>query len=159
MALDSYRSGDVAAAKSEIDYVAQLLTQKQSATLMNVLPQPFEGWSQEELENAAVGAAMFGGGLTASADYRRESENVEIQVMADSPMMAMVMGVFGNPALAGASGGKLKRIGGHQVIATPDGEIQSVVHHRFMIQISGSATMEDKEAYFEAIDFNALQSF
>jgi hypothetical protein len=98
-----------------------------------------------------------------SFDYpvtlREGRGELKVNIMADSPMMAMVMGVFGNPALAGASGGKLKRIGGHQVIATPDGEIQSVVHHRFMIQISGSATMEDKEAYFEAIDFNALQSF
>lgn len=156
LALEAYQNGDIADAKSEIDYVAQLLSQKQSAALMTILPPPFEGWSQEELENAAVGAAMFGGGMTASADYRRDNENVEIQVMADSPMLAAMMGMFGNPALAGATGGKMKRIGGQKVIATQDGEIQAVISNRFMVQISGSASMEDKEAYFTAIDFDAL---
>ena len=160
MALEVYQSGDVAGAKSELDYVSQLLGQKQAEALTTILPAPFDGWSQEATSNeAAAGMAMFGGGLSAGADYRRDNENVEIQVMADSPMIAAMMGMFANPAIAGASGGKLKRLSGQKVIETQDGEIQAMVHNRFMVQISGSASIEDKEAYFNAIDFDALQSF
>lgn len=159
-ALEAYQAGDVSIAKSELDYAAQLLSQKQAESLMTVLPAPFDGWSQEaKAGEAAAGMAMFGGGLSAGADYRRAGDNVEIQVLGDSPMMATMMMMFTNPAMAGAAGGKLKRLAGHKVIETQDGEIQAMVHNRFMVQISGSASIEDKEAYFSAIDFDALSTF
>ncbi|MEZ5932969.1 MAG: hypothetical protein R3F54_13625 [Alphaproteobacteria bacterium] len=159
-ALEAYQSGDIAAAKGEIDYVAQLLSQKQAASLGTILPAPFDGWTQEMTgSEAAAGMAMFGGGLSAGADYRRDNDNVEIQVMADSPLIATMMALFNNPSMAGATGGKMKRVGGQKVIQTPDGELQAVVYNRFMIHVTGSAPAEDKEAYFQAIDFNALQSF
>ena len=159
-ALEAYQAGDVAIAKSEIDYVAQLLSQKQAESLMTVLPAPFDGWSQEaKAGEAAAGMAMFGGGLSAGADYHRGGDNVEIQLLADSPMMAAMMTMFANPAMAGAAGGKLKRLAGQKVIETQDGEIQAMVHNRFLVQITGSASIEDKEAYFSAIDFDALSAF
>lgn len=158
LALETYQAGDVASAKSELDYAAQLLTQKQSEALISFLPVPFDGWTQEDVENASVGAAMFGGGLTAGADYVRDGENVEIQLMADSPLMATMMSMFANPAMIGATG-KLKRVNGQKLIETRDGELQALIHNRFMVQISGSASIEDKEAYFAAIDFPALKSF
>lgn len=157
-ALEAYRSGDMMAAKSEVDYAAQLLSQMRSEALMDILPAPFAGWSQEEAENAAFGAAMFGGGLTASADYRKDDRNVEIQVMADSPLLAAMASMFTNPAMIGGNG-KLKRLDGHKVIETKGGELQAMVANRFMVQIGGSAPIEDKEAYFSAIDFDALSSF
>ena len=159
-ALESYQTGDLAAAKSEIDYVNQLLAQKQSASFSMILPAPFDGWTQETKGNeAAAGMAMFGGGISAGADYVRGGDNVEIQLMADSPMIAAMMAVFSNPAMAGATGGQVKRVGGQKVIQMADGELQAVIHNRFMIQVTGSAPAADKEAYFEAIDFKALQSF
>jgi len=159
-ALEAYRAGDVATAKGELDYVSQLLSQQQSASLGGILPAAFDGWTQEASDNdAAAGMAMFGGGLTAGADYRKDGDNVEIQVIADSPLMATMMAVFNNPAMAGATGGQMKRVGGQKVIQTQDGELQAVVHNRFMISVSGSASSTDKEAYFEAINFDALQSF
>ena len=159
-ALEAYQAGDIAAAKGELDYVSQLLAQKQAASLGNILPAPFDGWSQEMTGNeAAAGMAMFGGGLGTGAEYRKDGSSVEIQVMADSPLMATMMALFNNPAMAGATGGQLKRVGGQKVIQTPDGELQAVVHNRFMISVTGSAEAADKEAYFQAIDFDALESF
>ena len=160
MALEAYQSGDIATAKGELDYVSQLLSQKQSASLGNILPAPFDGWTQEMTGgDAAAGMAMFGGGLSAGADYQRDGDNVEIQVMADSPLIATMMALFNNPSMAGATGGKMKRVGGQKVIQTQDGELQAIVHNRFMINVTGSAAADDKEAYFEAINFDALQSF
>ena len=159
-ALESYQAGDVTAAKSEIDYVNQLLAQKQSASFGTILPAPFDGWTQETKGNeAAAGMAMFGGGISAGADYVRGRDNVEIQLMADSPMIATMMAVFSNPAMAGATGGQLRRVGGQKAILTAEGDLQAIIHNRFMIQVTGSASAADKEAYFEAIDFKALQSF
>ena len=159
-ALEAYQAGDIATAKGELDYVSQLLAQKQSASLGSILPEPFDGWSQEMTGNENMaGMAMFGGGLGAGAEYRKDGDSVEIQVMADSPLMATMMALFNNPAMAGATGGQLKRVGGQKVIQTQDGELQAVVHNRFMISVTGSAAADQKEAYFQAIDFDALQSF
>ena len=119
-ALEAYRAGDVATAKGELDYVSQLLAQQQAASLGNILPAPFDGWTQEMTVNeAAAGMAMFGGGLSAGADYRKDGDNVEIQVMADSPMITAMMAMFTNPAFAASSGGQLKRVGGQKVISDP----------------------------------------
>ncbi|MEM8948056.1 MAG: hypothetical protein AAGA21_20675 [Pseudomonadota bacterium] len=159
-ALEAYQAGDIATAKGELDYVSQLLAQKQAASLGDILPAPFDGWTQEMTGNENMaGMAMFGGGLGAGAEYRKDGDSVEIQVMADSPLMATMMALFNNPAMAGATGGQLKRVGGQKVIQTQDGELQAVVHNRFMISVTGSAAADQKEAYFQAIDFDALQSF
>lgn len=158
LALQAYRSGDIAAAKEEVDFVAQLLAQQQASALSKLLPAPFDGWSREESDNAGYGAGMFGGGLTAGATYERDDDTVELQLMGDSPMMTGMMAMFSSPAIA-SSMGTLKRINGHKTIVTHDGELQSVIANRFLVQVSGSASVEDKEAYFTAIDFDALEAF
>ena len=159
LALEAYQAGDVVEAKSEIDYAAQLLAQKRVESLSELLPAAFDGWSREEVDDFAAGAAMFGGGLMAGAAYEKDRMTVELQVIADSPAMAAMGAMFTDPAMAGTMGGKLKRVGGHKVIQMSDGEFQALIANRFLIQISGSAPAEDKEAYFTAIDFAALEAF
>lgn len=159
-ALQAYQSGDIAAAKGEIDYAAQLLSQNQAASLGTVLPAPFDGWTQESAasEGAAV-MGMFGGGLSAGSAYVRDGQKVEIQVMGDNPMISAMMAMFNNPSMAAASGAKMQRVGSHRVVVTEGEELQMVVDNRFMIIVSGSAPFAEKEAYFQAIDFEALQNF
>ena len=53
--------------------------------------------------------------------------------------------------------GKVKRINRQKVVITNDNEIQTLIDGRIMIQISGNADLEAKEAYFKAIDLKALK--
>lgn len=158
LALEAYQKGDVVVAKEETDYAAQLLAQQQASALSNVLPAPFDGWSREDSEDVAMGAGMFGGGLMAGATYERDNDTVDMQIIADSPMMTAMASVFANPGMAGSMG-KLRRIQGHKALETRDGELQALIHNRFLVQISGSASSADKEAYFTAIDFEAMAGF
>ncbi|MGH1480811.1 MAG: hypothetical protein ACRBM6_19115 [Geminicoccales bacterium] len=159
LALEAYQQGDVLGAKEEIDFVALLLAQQQAGALSEVLPSAFDGWSREESDdNMSLAAGMFGGGLFAGATYERGGETVELNVVADSPALTAMASLFTSSAVAGSMG-KLKRINGHKAIAKPDGELQAMIANRFLVQVSGTASVEDKEAYFAAIDFDTLEAF
>ena len=49
-ALDAYRAGDFKAAKEEIDFASQILSQMRAAQLEDFLPEPLDGWERRETE-------------------------------------------------------------------------------------------------------------
>ena len=154
-ALDAYRAGDIKAAKEEIDFASQLLGQLQAEGLSGYLPQALEGWERELGETQSM--AAFGGGQMASATYTSGDATVEIQLMAGNQMVTAMGAMFSNPAMMGAMG-KVKRLNRQKVVITPDGEVNTLIN-QVMVQISGSAEIADKEAYFEAMDVKALGAF
>ena len=156
--LEAYRAGDMAGAKEELDYAATLLGQKKAAGLTAFLPPALDGWTRSDGDASAAGAALFGGGLNASADYTRGADMVEIQIMADSPMVAGMGAMLGNPAMM-ATQGEVRRVGRQRYVVTADGGVMALVGGRALVQLSGSAAREDKIAYFEAIDFSGLEAF
>jgi hypothetical protein len=160
-ALEAWRAGDVAGAKMEIDYAAQLVAQAKAATLAAFLPEAMEGWTREENDDqsGAAAMAMFGGGLTASATYVGPNRaTVEIQMVADNQMVAGMGAMLSNPAMMGQMG-KVKRIGRQMVLVNQQDEIQAMVANRVLVTVGGSAPLEQKEAYFAAIDAEALGRF
>jgi hypothetical protein len=157
-ALDAYRAGNIAEAQEEADYAATLLGQQKAAGLSAFLPAPMDGWTREDGDSSAAMAALFGGGMTASASYARGSDNVEIQVMADSPMITAMAGMMGSPAMM-AQMGEVRRTGGHRYVVTHDGDVQTLLNGRVLVQVSGSAPRDALVAYFEAIDLDGLAAF
>lgn len=154
-ALEAYRAGDIKAAKEEIDFASQLLGQLQAEGLSDFLPQALDGWERELEDTQSV--AAFGGGQIASAIYRKDGKSVEIQLMAGNQMVTAMASMFSNPALMGSMG-KVKRINRQKVVVTPQGEVNTMVN-QVMVQISGSAELEDKEAYFAEMDIKGLKAF
>lgn len=158
-ALEAYQAGDITAAKEEIDFAAQLLNQIKTASLSAFLPEAMEGWERMDGDSSeAATMAAFGGGQMASATYTKDDARIDIQIMANNQMVTALGAMFSNPALMGAAG-KVKRIARQKVVVTPDGELQAMVDKRIMVQLSGPGPVEDKEAYFEMIDFKALKDF
>jgi len=110
------------------------------------------------LSPEAFTTSITSGGLSASAAYERGQDRVEIQFMADNQMVTAMGAMFGNATLLGTMG-QVKRINRQMVVVTKQGEVQALVDNRILIQISGSAPVEDKEAYFGAIDLKGLTAF
>lgn len=158
MALEAYQAGDLAAAKEEIDFAAQLITQMKAEGLSAFLPDPLPGWEREEGSGDTSAMMGFGGGMMSSARYTRGGDDVSIEMMADNQMVTAMATMFGNAALMGSLG-KVKRIGRQKVVITNDGELQALVDNRIFIQVTGRAPVEDKEAYFGAIDLKGLKDF
>lgn len=157
-ALEAYRAGDVETAKEELDFAKTLLDQAKAKSLSAFLPPALDGWTKSEGEAQAVGAVFLGGGLTASATYEKAGASVEIQIMADNPMVATMGAMLATPSMM-AMQGEVRRIGRMRYVVTHGGEVMALVDDRILVQVSGSAPTDDKVAFFEAIDFDALEKF
>ena len=100
--------------------------------------------------------SFLGGGSQASRHYTNgQNQSVEIQVIADSPIIGQLGMILTNPALAGAMG-KLIRIGSQRAIQTTSNEIQMLVANRTLVTINGDAPIEAKLAYAQAVDVAKL---
>jgi hypothetical protein len=161
-AVKQYKAGDFAGAASNLDYASQLVRQKKSEHMKDLLPEPLAGWQAQPASAQTLGTAVFGGGVTVSRDYSRGESRVSIEIVSDSPVLQSVLMMINNPMFAGASGGTLKMIKGQRGIVKYDakglnGEINIVVANRFMVTVKGEKLEEQTLLdYAQAIDFVTL---
>lgn len=158
-AQQAYEEGDLAYAKESLDFASQLISQQKAGALVSYLPEPLDGWTAQEAQSESIGAAMFGGGTTASRLYQKDGASVNITYTADSPMIAQMAAMITNPALVGANGGKLMRFGRQKAMIDDSGTVQFMVDNRVMVQVEGDASEEDKVAYAKAIDLKKLKDY
>jgi len=158
-----YEAGDYTGAASNLDYAAQLVRQQKSERMKALLPEPLSGWEGKEANAQALGAAILGGGVTVSRDYKRGASSLSVEIVSDSPVLQSVLMMVNNPMFAGAGGGKLETLKGQRAILKFDsgkksGELYVVVDGRFVITIKGrQVAREDLIAYGEAINYAFLE--
>ncbi|WGI22739.1 hypothetical protein [Amylibacter sp. IMCC11727] len=160
-AIAAYEEGEIQETMEIVEYTRTLLSQKRSGTLEEVLPDALAGWTREDSDGSdnAAAMAMMGGGTLVQARYRKEDgTKLDLQIMAESPMIAMMAAQLGNPAVL-AQMGKVKRIKRQKVLLNKDGGLQAMVDNRFFVQMEGNATHEDMLAYFEAMDIKGMKEF
>lgn len=156
--MEFYKNGEFAEATSSLNYAVQLIQQKKGEALTGLLPEPLAGWTAEQAQSQAAGAAMFGGGVTAEREYSKGDSHIAIKIVTDSPLLQSVMMMFSNPMFATADGGKLERIGRQKAIvkytpADKSGDLQMVVDNRFLVSVEGNDVSRDELlAYAKAID-------
>jgi hypothetical protein len=161
-ALKQYSNGEFADAVQSLDYAAQLIRQKKGGQLEAFLPKPLSGWKAEDAKSQAMGAAMFGGGVTAERSYVNGDSRVSVKIITDSPMMQGMMMMFSNPMMATSDGGKLEKINGERAIVkysneNKDGNINIVIAGRFLITVEGNDVgRQDLIAFAQGIDFKKL---
>jgi hypothetical protein len=161
-ALEAYNAGKFGDAVGSLNYAAQLIGQKKGGQLVDLLPEPLDGWTAEEAESQAMGAAMFGGGVSAGRRYVKENASVEVQIVTDSPLMQGMMVMFTNPAFAASDGGKLEKIKGQKAIvkyseADRQGSINIMVANRFLVIFEGAdVTRDELTAYAQVFDYGKL---
>jgi len=157
-ALEAYRAGDIALAREEVDFAATLIGQMKAEGLGGFLPEAMAGWTREEGDTSAQALGAFGGGIVANATYRGPGGDFELTLMAENQMVAAMGAMLSNTALMGSMG-TVKRAGRQRYVVTREGDIQALINNRVMIQITGSAPVEAKEAHFLLIDLAGLADF
>lgn len=163
-ALQYYKDGEYKDAVDSLNYASQLIQQKRGSGLEAFLPEPLSGWTEQETSSQAMGAGMFGGGITAERQYSKDSSSITVQIITDSPVMQSMTMMFSNPMFATSDGGKFEKINRQKAIVKFDpkrkqGDINIVVANQFLISIEGQrVTEEDLKAYAKAIDYKKLQS-
>jgi hypothetical protein len=99
-ALKAYQKHDTQTAIAALDAASSLLRQARAEGLKKLLSAVPSGWTADDAESSAIGAAMLGGGTTASRIYHNGSQRVEVQIMADSPMLQGMAALLNSPLAA-----------------------------------------------------------
>ena len=161
-ALQSYKDGKFSDAMGSLNYASQLIGQKKGGELQTFLPEPLGGWQADEATSQAMGAAMFGGGVSAERRYNKNSSSVTVQIVTDSPLLQGMMMMLANPAMAGADGGRMDKIAGEKAIVhynpqDKNGKIMLIIANRFLITVEGDeVSLGDLKAYAGKIDYKKL---
>lgn len=162
-AVKAYKDGDYAMAASSLESAAQLIRQKRAESFTQFLPAAPSGWTAEEAETSAAGAAMFGGGITAERSYAKGEASVTVKFVTDSPMMSAMMMMMNNPMLlSSGDNGKLERIKGQKALVKHDtgdksGEITIAVAGTLLVTVNGDGvTAAELKAFAEGIDYAKL---
>lgn len=164
-----YKEGKFSRAASELEFAVQQIREKQADQLKEAFPKPLAGWKANDPEGAAAGAAMFGGGITASRRYHKgegeaEAPEVQVEFISDSPILQSMIMFFSNPALLGSQGGKVTKVKNYKAILKKEGsdgriELNLVVANKILVKLNGQtgATEADILAYGNAIDYPLLE--
>jgi hypothetical protein len=158
-ALQAYQNHDTQTAITALDAASNLLRQSRADGLKRLLPQPPPGWTADAAESTAVSVAMLGGGITASRAYHNGVQRVEVQIVADSPMLQSLAQLISSPL--GAIGGmKTVVIGGRRMSYTEnDRTYMALVADKMIVKIQGNADTPDPtlRSFIAAIDFAAIE--
>jgi hypothetical protein len=162
LGLEAYRSKDYRLAIDELNYAVAQLQEKLNAENANLLPEPLEGWTASEVENASAAMAMMGGGTNMSRRYQRGAETIEITLMSGSPMVAGMLGMVNNPMMLSSSPDikpyRYKRIKGMKKTTGDDIEVTLSVLGQIMYQVvARDSSDESIERYLDATDFSNIQ--
>ncbi len=127
-----YQAGDYSGSASNLDYASQLIRQKKSEKMKDLLPEPLPGWDGKEASAQALGAAVLGGGVTVSRDYTRGASSISVEIVSDSPVLQSVLMMLNNPVFAGAGGGRLETVKGNRSVLKFDSgqEERRTLHRR-----------------------------
>jgi hypothetical protein len=139
--LKLYQDGEVSQAIEEVSFALAQMRQKKAELLAEVFPEAPQGWKAAEPESQAGGAALMGGGVSASRQYSQEGGKgkAEISVVTDSPLIQSVAMIFSNPMfLQSGQHGKLVRISGEKALLKSDqkrAELQSVINNQVLLKV------------------------
>ena len=90
------------------------------------------------------------------ASYTKGTDELTITLVANSPMVSGIGAMI--TGMGAMTGGKPIRVQRTE-FSMNEGELQGVVDGKVMISVGGNAGIEDKTAYLEAMDFDALADF
>ncbi len=160
-ALKAYKKNDLGMASTALNAALAFIRQARADGLAKLLPGAAPGWKIKEQDSSSGGAAMFGGGISASKRYVKGKMSVKISLMTDSPMLQAMSMMFTNPQMAGRDS-RLVVISGQKVIHNKKkNSYQLMVAGKVLVSVVGNNKTEEKSVkeYFQAINFDAIAKY
>jgi hypothetical protein len=162
----AYETGELRGAIQALNFATARIQEHINDQLLKLLPEPLAGWQADAAQSEAGGIAAMVAGNIMSRTYRREDgAEVELRLMADSPMMAMMAMMMQTPFLMQAS--KEMRVYTHRGYQgmiqheerSDAWEISLMVGNRVMVQAKGRRIADQNPVvdYLNAIDLTAVQ--
>ena len=161
--LEAYKAGNYSQAIQNLNFCVNLLNEKlRDQISKNVFPAPLAGWTAGDTEGGS--AAIMGGGVMASREYRKGDASVRIGLLVDSPIASGIAMVLNNPMFAASDPDtKVVKVKGEramQKFSDGSGELNILLDNRILIQIEGSSleSTAPMTAYAEALDFAKVRT-
>ncbi len=162
--LKAYQDKDYKMAVDELKFAMAQLEKLAQNDNQKLLPPALDGWTmQVDASTAQAAMSMMGGGTSIGANYTHGNETVHIQIIANSPMIAMVGMMINNPMMAAADENtnpyRYKRIKGIKQTEGTNTEITLLLVGQIMIKIDGENLKDTAvlEQYLDKMDMKALK--
>ena len=164
--LKAYEEKDYKGAIEELKFALAQIEELKSKENNKLLPKPLKGWTFKESKDkggAAVMAMFGGGGSSMKGDYEKDNEHVEIEIVANSPLIAMVNMAITNPAMISNDPSselyRYKRIKGIKKKEKDMIEITLVMVGQIMIKLTGKKLKDEKvlEGYLDSMDMKKIK--
>jgi hypothetical protein len=157
-AVMAYREGDLAKARRHTERALKMLEELKAGTINATLPEAPEDWRAGEIRKEQV-PAFLGGGRVLKRHYEEKDgdKRIELEVLFESGLSKLFVGMAGNDAVAEAQGFKLRRIGRAKALikATAKGlEIHIPVENTLLVKLTGKGGAGEKEVLDLARDID-----
>jgi hypothetical protein len=164
--LKAYEEKDYKAAIDELKFVTAQLQKLEAAENQKLLPPALEGWTLKKIDNSSnqMVMSMMGGGASMKASYRKKQERVDIEIVANSPILAMMRMMMNNPAMMAGKADtepyRYKRIKGMKKTGKTETEITLSIAGQIMLKITGKKLKDAAvlEQYLDAMDMKKLKA-
>jgi hypothetical protein len=162
----AYESGELRNAVDTLNFAIAKIQEQVTARLLQLLPEPLPGWQADAAQSESGGlAAMITGTNLSRRYYRPDGAEVNLSLMADSPLLPMLTMFLSSPFMMQADPGtKPYSLKGQRGILkhSPDSndyEASLMVGNRILVQGKGSGLTDEKavQQYLEALDLDAIQ--
>ena len=162
--LKAYQDKDYKIAVDELKFAMAQVEKLAQMDNQKLLPPALDGWTMKTDDSGAQTAmSMMGGGTSIGANYTRGNENIHIQIIANSPMIAMVGMMINNPMMAAADENtkpyRYKRIKGVKKTEGSNTEITLLLVGQIMLRLDGEDLKDTAalEQYLDTMDMKALK--
>lgn len=164
-ALTAYEDKDYKTAVEELKFATVQLEKLKNKQNQTLLPKPLEGWTTVESNNSdnQMAMSMMGGGTTIKGKYQREKETVEIEVLANSPLLPMMTMMLSNPAMMASDKNikpyRYKKAKGMIKKSGKKTEMTLLLAGQIMLKLTGYKLKDDEvlKQYLEVIDLSKLK--
>lgn len=162
----AYESNELRTSVEALNFAVAKIQERITANLLTLLPAPASGWQADPAESQSGGMAAMLTGTTLSRRYHGpEGAEVELHLMADSPLMPMLTMALSMPFMAQSNQNlKVYSLAGNRGTIehapdTRDYEITLLVGNRLVVQGKGTNLADPRpiELYLERLDLNAIQ--
>jgi hypothetical protein len=148
-AVMAYREGEMDKAREHTAKALAMLDEMKAGTITATLPDAPDGWKAGEIRKEKL-PDFLGGGRTLKRTYEEEDgdKKIELEVIFDSQLGKMLMGLMANDAIAEAQGFKVRRIGRERALIKPAGgglELNLPIEEKLLVKLTGKGGTEEKD--------------
>ncbi|AGA89469.1 hypothetical protein Thimo_0628 [Thioflavicoccus mobilis 8321] len=165
-ARSAYDSGDLRGAVQALQFAVTKIQEQMTAKMWKLLPEPLAGWQADEPQSQSAGLLSAIAGTNLSRRYYDDAgAEIEINMVADSPMLGMMGMMFSSPYMMQATPNTAAFThDGYRGIAehakgTSEWEMKLMVGTRVYVNLTGSGLSDDEplKAYLDAMDLAAIE--